>query len=252
MFMRFCVNLLNNHTIYIFSGCLLIDIKGSLKTLQQGSLKTMQTLIFCAGAPDADLSILSHTTPDLLIGVDGGAAHLVAHGYTPDWAIGDFDSAPPPAMCRHILRLQPEKNDTDLEYALVHILQNYQPENIKQIIILGALGGGRLDHLLCNIWLAHQPRFAVWLDKICLHARHNSVRFFRAGEYEMQPENNKKYLSFIGLTPIEQLSLHGVKYPLYQQNYAYPMALISNEFSGCLARFSFSSGLMCVIQSCDA
>ncbi|MCG7657827.1 thiamine diphosphokinase [Wielerella bovis] len=211
----------------------------------------MQTLIFCAGAPHTDLSILQDIFPDLLIGVDGGAAYLVAHGYTPDWAIGDFDSAPPPVQCRQIVRLQPEKNDTDLEYALIHILQNYQPENIKQIIILGALGGGRLDHLLCNIWLAHQPRFAEWLDKIYLYERYNSVRFFRAGTYEIQPENNKKYLSFIGLTHIEQLSLQGVKYPLHQQNYAYPMALISNEFSGCCAQFSFTNGLICMIQSCD-
>lgn len=211
----------------------------------------MQTLIFCAGAPHADLSILQNISPDLLIGVDGGAAYLVAHGYTPDWAIGDFDSAPPPAICRHILRLQPEKDDTDLEYALAHILQNYQPDNIKQIIILGALGGGRLDHLLCNIWLAYQPRFAIWLDKFCFLEHRNTITFLRSGCHIMQPEKHKKYLSLIGLTPIDQLTLRGVKYSVQQRNYAYPMALISNEFAEHSAEISFTQGILCVIQSAD-
>ncbi|MDK4688769.1 thiamine diphosphokinase [Kingella negevensis] len=211
----------------------------------------MKTLIFCAGAPNPDLSILQHINPDLLIGVDGGAARLVQHGYTPDWAIGDFDSAPPPPQAKNTLKLQPEKDDTDLEYALLHILQNQHPENIKQIIILGSLGGGRLDHLLCNIWLAHQPRFAPWLDKIHLIEQGNSVKFYRTGTHLLQPENSKKYLSFIGLTPIKQLTLQGMKYPLTDQDYAYPMALISNEFSDSQAQFSFESGTICVLQTHD-
>ena len=211
----------------------------------------MQTLIFCAGAPNPNLSPLSHIVPDVLIGVDGGAAQLVAHGYTPDLAIGDFDSAPPPSQVKHILRLPTAKDDSDLEYALYHVLQHKQPENIQQIIILGALGGGRLDHLLCNIWLVYQPRFAAWLDKIRFIEHGNSVRFFRAGTYEMQPENGKKYLSFIGLTPIEQLTLNGVQYPVLQRDYAYPMALISNEFTSATMQLTFHSGVMCVVQSAD-
>ena len=82
----------------------------------------MKTLIFCAGAPNPDLSVLQHTVPDVLVGVDGGAATLAAHGFAPHWAIGDFDTAPPPETSRRILRLPAEKDDTDLEYALVRVL----------------------------------------------------------------------------------------------------------------------------------
>lgn len=213
----------------------------------------MKNLVFCAGAPEADLSILQHIQADILIGVDGGAQTLVQAGYTPDWGIGDFDSVAPPAQCHHVLRLPAEKDDTDMEAALQHILAMYPPEQVNQIIILGAIGGaGRLDHMLSNIWLAFQPRFAPWLNKIYLHETNNSVRFFQAGSYQLAHESGKKYLSFIGLTPIESLTLQGVKYEVHKQDYPYPIALISNEFSGSLMQFSFQAGLMCVMQTRDA
>ena len=211
----------------------------------------MKTIVFCAGAPSPYLEILKNINIDLLIGVDAGATRLVNAGFTPDIAIGDFDSQEPPTQCRHIIRLPCEKDDTDLEYALQHILHDKQPENIKKIILLGATNGGRIDHLLANIWLAHQARFSPFLSKFHFIERNNSIRFFQAGNHQLQRETDKKYLSFIGLTPIKALSLQHVKYPLNQQDYHYPMALISNEFLGSQMSFSFIDGLMCVIQSAD-
>lgn len=210
----------------------------------------MKTLIFCAGSPNPDLRPLAQPH-DLLVGVDAGARRLVQHGYTPDWAIGDFDSAPPPAECRQIIQLPSEKDDTDLEYALAHILPNYPPDTIQQIVILGALGGGRLDHLLCNIWLAHQTRFADYLDKFHFVEYGNHLRFYRAGKYVLAREVDKRYLSFIGLTPIRALSLYDVHYPLQARSFPQAMALISNEFLSDTMRFSFADGVLCVIQSCD-
>ncbi len=217
----------------------------------QCKTKTVSTLVFCAGAPNLDLSLLQQINPDVLVGVDGGAARLVAHGYIPDWAIGDFDSAMPPEQSHHILRLPCEKDDTDLEYALMYILSHYHPSEVNKIIILGALGGGRLDHLLCNIWLAHQPRFAPWLDKMYFVEYHSYLRFFYAGKHRLLPENHHRYLSFIGLTAIQKLSLSGVKYPLDGCDFSYPMALISNEFIDDVAYFSFEKGTMAVIQASD-
>lgn len=211
----------------------------------------MKNLVFCAGAPDPHLDYLKNLPIHLLVGVDAGASHLFQAGFTPDLAIGDFDSQEPPSQCRHIIRLPCEKDDTDLEYALQYILQKEKPENINKIILLGSIGGGRLDHLIANIWLAHQARFAPFLDKFHFIERKNSLCFFQAGQYQLQPEKNKKYLSFIGLTPIKALTLRHVKYPLHQQDYPYPMALISNEFSGSQMTFSFEKGLMCVVQSID-
>lgn len=214
--------------------------------------KAMKTLIFCAGAPNPDLSVLQHIVPDVLVGVDGGAATLAAHGFAPHWAIGDFDTAPPPQTSRRILRLPAEKDDTDLEYALVRVLQDFAPEEVREVIILGALGGGgRADHFLCNVWLAHQPRFAAWLDKIRFCERRGSLRFLRAGSHRLFPESGMKYLSFIGLTPVAALTLEGVKYPLHRRSFAYPPALVSNEFAAETAQVSFDSGLLCAMQTAD-
>lgn len=211
----------------------------------------MKTLIFCAGAANPDLSVLQHITPDVLVGVDAGAATLVAHGYTPDWAIGDFDSQPVPDVCQQVLRLPAHKNDTDLEAALEYVLGQYQDAQISQIIILGAMGAGRIDHLLANIWLAHQARFAAYLPKMRWLEQGNSVRFYGAGEHVLLHEADKKYVSFITLTPVRQLYLRGVKYPLEGVNFAQPRALVSNECAGSIMKFSLESGLLCVIQSSD-
>lgn len=210
----------------------------------------MKTLCFCAGAQHADLSILNTIHVDILVGVDAGAHILQQHGFNLDLAVGDFDSSPLP-LCRQCLILPREKDDTDLEAALLYILYHETPENIEKIIILGALGVGRLDHLLNNIWLVQQPRFQQWVEKFYFVERGNTVRFYRAGKYIIKKEEDKKYLSFIGLTPIRQLSLRGVYYPLNNCDYSYPMALISNEFIGSEMEFTFKSGLMCVVQSCD-
>lgn len=218
----------------------------------------MKTLIFCAGSASPYVEIIDFYLKKqiftreqmVLIGVDGGNQALIEKGFMPDWAVGDFDSITPPENVPTI-RLPCEKNDTDLEAALSMIVPKYPSNHIAEILILGALGAGRLDHLLANIYLAHQPRFADFLDKMRFVESHNSVRFFRAGEYVLKRESDKKYLSFIGLTAIEQLTLRNVRYETTQQNYPYPTALISNEFLGESARFSFSHGLMCVIQSID-
>lgn len=218
----------------------------------------MNTLIFCAGATSPYIEIIDFYLKNqiftreqmVLIGVDGGNKALIEKGFIPDWAVGDFDSIAPPENVPTI-RLPCEKNDTDLEAALSLIVPKYPLDNIAEILILGALGSGRLDHLLANIYLAHQARFADFLDKIHFVERNNSVRFFQAGEHILAKESDKKYLSFIGLTAIEQLTLRDVRYETTQQNYPYPTALISNEFLGQSARFSFSHGLMCVIQSID-
>lgn len=209
----------------------------------------MKTLVFCAGAPHPNLSPLNQTF-DLLIGVDAGAQTLIMHGHMPDYAIGDFDSAPPP-HCHNIIALQPEKDDTDLEWALQHILAKHCAQEIKQIIILGAMGGGRLDHLFANFYLAHQPRFADFVDKFHFVEHGNSLRFYRSGNHILQREPDKHYVSFIGLTALVKLSLQGVKYPLHQRDFPYATALISNEFLNDELSFSFEQGLLAVMQSTD-
>ena len=98
---------------------------------------------------------------DWIIGADGGAARALAWGLLPDLVIGDMDSLPDTA--RSILMAEGccfvehprAKDETDLELALVHAVQ----EGAQEIVVLGALGG-RLDHSLANLLLLALPSLA--------------------------------------------------------------------------------------------
>ena len=98
---------------------------------------------------------------DWIIGANGGAALALAWGLLPDLVIGDMDSLPEEARavlaaegCRFIEHPR-AKDETDLELALVHAVQ----EGAREIVVLGALGG-RLDHALANILLLTLPSLA--------------------------------------------------------------------------------------------
>lgn len=213
----------------------------------------MTILLFCAGAAEPDLSLLAPGRPALLVGVDAGAARLASAGRMPDCAVGDFDSAEPPIGCAEIVRLPAEKDDTDLEAALMHILPRYRPEELSRILILGALGPGRTDHLLANVWLAHQPRFAAYRHLFYFSEQGSSLRFLSAGCHLIAREPDKRYLSFIGLTPVRGLSLSQVKYPLQDADYAHPAAWVSNEFAegADTMQCRLEEGLIAVVQSRD-
>lgn len=210
----------------------------------------MKTIIFCAGAPLAYIEYIKHYTQPILVGVDGGARVLVEAGYTLDFAIGDFDSTTLPQAKESIV-LPREKDDTDLHYAMKNVLSRFRFEEVDQVVVLGALGGGRVDHLLCNIWLAYHDTLNQWFPKLSLVDKKNQASFYLPGEYMLTREIDKKYLSFILMTPIKALTLANVMYPLNAKDYSTPVALISNEFLSDTMMFSFSEGIICVMQTVD-
>ena len=96
-----------------------------------------------------------------------------------------------------------------------------------------------------------KPEFRFYADKIKIIDRRNIINFFLPGKYTINKEESFDYLAFIPLEEIKDLNLYDEKYKLNNANYAYPIALASNEFVGDKASFSFKSGLLCVIQSKD-
>ncbi len=95
---------------------------------------------------------------DLLIAADGGGNALFAAGLTPDLVIGDLDSLAPEAAKAFaaagatILRYPIEKNETDLELALLAATARCA----DPIDVLGAIGG-RWDQGLSNVALLALP-----------------------------------------------------------------------------------------------
>lgn len=213
-----------------------------------------QVVVVAGGAP-ADWPDLKKLDVEATawIGVDRGAFYLLEHEIVPELAIGDFDSLDRNEFARvnkevaEVLVAQPEKDDTDTQLAIVEGVRRY-PE--ADIILIGATGG-RLDHFLANFWVPFDPRFHSSIGKIQLWDRQNTISYFKPGSYQLMKEADKKYVAFICLTPIRELSLIGVKYPLTNHQVTYPISFASNEFIGERAQFSFSDGLVAVIQSND-
>lgn len=192
-------------------------------------------------------------TENVFIGVDKGALYLLKHQIIPDLAIGDFDSisleekTDVEKHARRFRTFPSDKEDTDTELALVHTIEEFSPDTLT----LYHWSGGRMDHLLSILFLVFQPRFHEYVPKIHLKNEENSIRFYFPGSYSIQKEKDKSYLSYIGLTEIQGLTLKNVKYPLEKADYAYPTALVSNEFIGEEAEFSFEKGVLAVIQTRD-
>ncbi|MFT8458591.1 MAG: thiamine diphosphokinase [Liquorilactobacillus ghanensis] len=186
-------------------------------------------------------------------GADRGALRLVKAGITPQLAIGDFDSSTAAERelifknSQRVETAKAEKDDTDTELAVRVILRDYQPDQLK---IYGATGG-RIDHLLANLFFILQPEFYPALDRITLIDRQNDISFFKPGTYLLQKQPDKKYLAFVPLTKVTQLVLYDEKYRLAGKDFSQPISLASNEFVGTTAKFSFTSGVVCVIQSSD-
>lgn len=216
----------------------------------------MTDIKIMVGGPETALPQDVYTTKHdgvIWIGVDHGAVRLLKQGITPAIAIGDFDSITAAEMeflterVKDVRSFPSEKDDTDTELAIQLAVEEYSPETIT---VYGATAG-RLDHFMSNLFFIFQPRFQQHTSKIYLCDRFNSVSFYLPGKYTVAKEEDKEYIAFVCMTPVKKLSLKDVKYTLEEKDYDYPISLASNEFSGQLASFSFTKGLIAVIQSKD-
>jgi thiamine pyrophosphokinase len=90
---------------------------------------------------------------DYVACADGGLDHALAAGVRPDAVIGDFDSADEASLARaaadgsiELIRLNPEKDDTDMIAAVKHAIA----KGMSDFLIIGGLSG-RFDHSLGNV-----------------------------------------------------------------------------------------------------
>jgi thiamine pyrophosphokinase len=87
-----------------------------------------------------------------IIAADSGVDIAYGLGWTPDVAIGDFDSVTPVGLARarrdgvEIIEHPAAKDETDIELALREAIHRGATE-----VTVVALGGGRLDHFLANV-----------------------------------------------------------------------------------------------------
>lgn len=210
----------------------------------------MKALIFANGTPFDGTMVqqaLAHAEGALLIAADGGA-HLAQHfGLRTQIVVGDMDSVDPQLLAEWhdlgmaIYRYSPEKNETDLELALMFAAEH----GAHWIRVLGAIGG-RFDQMLANVYLLALEELRE--RDVALVAGEQIIRLLRAGEHTLHGEVGDT-VSLIPVSgDVHSIRTEGLKYPLRQETlYFGPARGISNVMTAEHAHLSFHSGyLLCV------
>ncbi len=190
---------------------------------------------------------------DMAIAVDSGMGFFCRSGRTPDYIVGDFDSADPKELSHFaregkakILRFEPEKDETDTEIAIRTAIG----KGCDSIHLLGATGS-RIDHVMGNI---HLLGMAMERGAECVMADpNNRIRLARSSFSLSRGEQYGTYVSLFPFTPqVRGLTLTGFKYPLRDAVLeCYHSLGVSNEIVGERAEVSFREGTLLVIESRD-
>ena len=175
----------------------------------------------------------------LLLAADRGLDFFLETGLVPDIVDGDFDSLSGAGKAylesldhTEIVRLNPEKDDTDTQSTLNLAIRR----GAKNILILGATGG-RLDHFIGNMGLLGYGR-----------QKGVNVILADAQNYICLVENG-----YIIRKDSEGLTLKGFKYPLdhYRLTTDNCGRTVSNEIQEEKAKVLYEKGSLLMIMSRD-
>lgn len=209
----------------------------------------MKVINLVAGGPSDCLPILRRKSNETWIAVDRGLENLLHFKIEPDYCLGDFDSVSS-SLKETILtgkykQYPSEKDETDLELALSYALN----ENPDIINIYGATGG-RLDHEIVNLQLLLKGIESY--TSVFLIDKKNKITIKNPGSYSIS-KSKFNYISFLSFyEKVEGLTLEGFKYPLDNRQLRCGSSLcLSNELISNIGTFSFSSGILIVVESYD-
>ncbi|MGG6795795.1 UNVERIFIED_CONTAM: thiamine diphosphokinase [Streptococcus canis] len=198
-----------------------------------------------------DLSYISRDF-DYFVGIDRGSLFLLENGLPLNMAVGDFDSVSQETFtdikekAEFIIIAHPEKDDTDTELALKEVFARF-PE--AEVTIFGAFGG-RMDHLLSNIFLPSDPDIAPFMSQIALRDQQNMLTYRPAGRHLIHQEEGMTYVAFMAEGEAD-LTIAGAKFELTQDNFFKKKIYSSNAFIHQPITVSLPSGYLIIIQSKD-
>lgn len=190
----------------------------------------------------------------LAIGADGGTRHFESAGRQPDLVCGDADSLAAEDLQRlrdsgTAVELHPsDKDESDTELCVRAALGR----GATKIVILGALGGPRVEHGIANQLLLAAPMLDG-IDAVILHGG-TSIRRIGTVEGPGTAEIVGSANDFVSLLPLDDpvtgISTDGLRYPLGLE----PLALgstrgLSNELIGNRATVTTAGGRLLVIHT---
>lgn len=186
--------------------------------------------------------------PDDFIAVcDGGLGYALSNNVAADILVGDFDSfkGKLPALPEKtaVFTLPPEKDDTDIGYAVKLLLKT----GFRDFLILGG-SGGRFDHTLGNLAVAAGIAARGGIASVCGTRKGEMTYVFKDRELTLD-NAGLKYVSVIPWgCPSATVSASGLKYPLDHRRLSAKNTLgISNEFAAGRVSIIAESGTIAVI-----
>lgn len=205
------------------------------------------------GAGDLTVGEIKMAKDDFCIAVDGGLDYCEFLQVEPDLIIGDFDSVTEEQnkalqkieakWPEKVIRLKPEKDDTDMIFALKHAMSM----GYREFRLYAAMGG-RFDHALANV------------QSLLFLKNHGAVGYLMDGNGMTMVIKNETVkfradvegtLSLLALSQkAEGVTIRGMKYDLEKAVITndYPIG-VSNEFMGREAEITVENGeLVCAIS----
>ncbi|HGC7334068.1 TPA: thiamine diphosphokinase [Streptococcus agalactiae] len=186
------------------------------------------------------------------VGIDRGSLFLLKNGLSLDMAVGDFDSITEDELlyikhyCSNIVSASAEKNDTDTELALKTIFKEF-PE--AQVTVFGAFGG-RIDHMMSNIFLPSDTDLEPFMSQIRLKDEQNIVTYLPSGKNQVSRIEGMSYVSFMPESE-STMQISGAKYELNKSNYFKKKMYSSNEFMTSPIEVELKDGYLIIIYSKD-
>jgi thiamine pyrophosphokinase len=190
----------------------------------------------------------------LVIAADGGARNARALGLHVGRWVGDGDSIDADELTAleasgvPIERLPTAKDASDTEVALLVAI-----ERADEIVLLGALGGERLDHGLANLGLLQHP--SVERNRVELYDEHGArIRLLRAADEPASVTLDGRVGDLVSLLPVGEtadgVTTEGLGYPLVDE----PLRLgssrgLSNVKTAPRATVTLRKGRLLVIET---
>lgn len=185
----------------------------------------------------------------VVIAADGGATRLDRAGRRPDLVVGDLDSLPAAAQAdlgsRGVaFEVHPhEKDQTDAELALDAAIRR----GADEIVVVGAFGGSRLDHLVGNLMLlAHEDYAAIDVAIATETATFRSL--LGPGTLEVEGLAGD-WVTLVALSEKARgVTTDGLRYPLRHEDLARGSTRgVSNELIASRGSVELADGLLLVI-----
>lgn len=210
----------------------------------------MKALIISGGTPPTEKLLLEEIkNSDILIGADKGCETYFKYGFTPHYALGDFDSIDDfykeKLKNTKVIKYNSEKDNTDSEIALLKAIEL----NADEICILGVTGT-RLDHVLGSLGLLN-----IALDNNVKCYIRDTNNLIMLTDKDTTLSNKKyRYISFQAFREdVKNFSITGAKYEVKDNILSFGDGkFVSNEFLGNKEMdITFKNGKILIIYSKD-